>query len=123
MARSYLVAALASGVVIGYIIARVEAHHEINAITQTVNSSHNLSSAPTDATSQATASLLNTLFKFEQPIDDLERAARRLDDRARSADRLGDPKLADLWRAEAEKLRATSRSRTAAVTESSPLSE
>ena len=40
------------------------------------------------------------------PVDDLERAARRLDERAHTADRLGDPELADMWRKEAAKLRA-----------------
>lgn len=48
-----------------------------------------------------------------QPTDDLELAARRIDERARTADRLGDPKLADLWKAEAARLRSTIAARIA----------
>lgn len=135
MGTVYLVAAGLTGAIVGYTIARFESRFE----TRHVESSHS-ANVSIDPAFEPTvlpierietvppARVVSTGIEKQTvanskpdrpPVDDLELAARRFEQRARTADRLGDPKLAELWRNEAAKLREAANERLA-ETDSKP---
>lgn len=112
MARSYLLAALGAGVIIGYVIGRVEGHIALSALAEHLSVLRADSSRTPDSEDWLVPAASRLAAEPVEPdVDDLEHAARRLDERASRADRLGDPELADLWRSEAARLRQSLRER------------
>lgn len=95
-----LAAALIIGVAAGYGLGRVEAHRELNMVRRSIDAAQ---------PARATAAALDAAL----PEADLQVAIHRLEQRARRADRLGDPELAAMWRAEAQRLRAEHTARLA----------